>query len=372
MTTNTIISGELVQLSHKEFLVVDKDHKKAAASVHLRYVNDSKPGIIRQKKGKGFVYIYDEKPLRAKEQLERIRKLAIPPSWTNVWICPLENGHIQATGIDLRHRKQYRYHALWNVLRNETKFHRLLEFGKALPSLRLKIEKDLALPGLPEEKVLAAIISLMERTYIRIGNNGYEKLYGSYGLTTLKDKHVEVKGHKLLFSFTGKKGISHNISLQNKKLARIVKECRDIPGKELFQFYDETKAKKTIDSGMVNNYIKEATGKDFSAKDFRTWAGSLQALLNFQSIGEANTESERKKNTLMMLDAVSKKLGNSRTICKKYYVHPGLINLYEENKLQRYFKELDIEEEDDNIAGFTGAEATLLKILKTLSQKKAA
>lgn len=353
-----------MQLSHKEFLKMDRNYERSAKAAKLVYVKDSDPGILRLRKGKKFTYIFDSKPLKGKEQLERIRKLAIPPAWENVWICPLENGHIQATGFDIRKRKQYRYHTLWSVLRNETKFHRLLEFGKELPALRLKLEKDLAKKELTQEKVLATILGLMERTYIRVGSNGYEKLYGSYGLTTMKDKHVDISGDKIHFSFKGKKGIEHKISLTNRKLARTVKQCRDIPGKELFQYFDGEGNRKPIDSGMVNEYIKEATGRDFTTKDFRTWAGSLHALQAFRSIGEAVSESERKRNIVAALDTVSEKLGNTRTVCKKYYVHPGLIKLYEDSKLLQYLKELDKIEEPDDKTGLTGEEQVLMKILK--------
>jgi DNA topoisomerase-1 len=355
---------DIPQLSHKEFLKTDRNYEQSASAVNLIYVKDQEPGIARIKKGKGFSYILDNKPLKGKAEIKRIRKLAIPPAWKNVWICPLENGHIQATGLDMRSRKQYRYHELWNLLRNETKFHRVYEFGKSLPQLRVQLEKDLSTTGLSQEKVLATVISLMERTYIRIGNAGYEKMYGSYGLTTLKDKHVAISGDKIMLSFKGKKGIHHNISLRNKRLARTVKECRDIPGKELFQYYDAEGSRKPIDSGMVNNYIKTATNMDFTAKDFRTWAGSIQALQAFQSVGEALSETECKKNTVAVLDAVSKKLGNTRTVCKKYYVHPGLLKLYEENKLSKYLHELDQMKEPDDKSGLTCIEQILLKILK--------
>jgi DNA topoisomerase-1 len=357
---------EIVQLSHKEFLKIDKDYSKAAKVADLRYVNDKEPGIQRIKKGQGFVYIYDEKPLKDDAQLERIKKLAIPPAWTNVWICPKANGHIQATGFDMRNRKQYRYHELWHTLRNETKFHRLYEFGKLLPSLRLKLEDDFSKKALSEEKVIATVISLMERTYIRIGNNDYEKLYGSYGLTTLKDKHVKIEGDTLKFSFKGKKGIDHDISLRNRKLAKAVQACRDIPGKELFQYYDSEGKKKAIDSGSVNSYIKEATGGDFTAKDFRTWAGTLNIIRAFKSLGEAPSETDCKRNVIAALDDVSKKLGNTRTVCKKYYVHPGIIRLYEENSLNKYLKELDAIEKPDELSGLTSEERVLMKILQQL------
>ncbi|HEV7621980.1 MAG TPA: DNA topoisomerase IB, partial [Flavisolibacter sp.] len=315
----------LVQLSHREFLKIDKDYSKSAKAADLVYINDKKPGITRIKKGKGFVYIYDKKPLKNESEIERIRKLAIPPAWTNVWISPEKNGHIQATGLDLRQRKQYRYHSLWSTLRNETKFHHLYEFGKLLPSLRLKIEEDLSKKELCEEKVIATIVSLMERTYIRIGNDDYEKLYGSYGLTTLKDSHVKISGDKVIFSFKGKKGIHQNITLRHQRLAKMIQKCRDVPGKELFQFYDSMGKRKSIDSGMVNKYIKDATGGSYSAKDFRTWAGTLNILRAFKSIGQADGDKECKKNIIAALDEVSKKLGNTRTVCKKYYVHPGII-----------------------------------------------
>jgi DNA topoisomerase I len=357
---------KVIELSHKEFLKIDKDYNKAAKAADLVYVNDHDPGINRIKKGKGFVYIYDNKPLKQAAEIARIRKLAVPPAWTNVWICPKENGHIQATGFDIRGRKQYRYHSAWNALRNETKFHRLYEFGKVLPSIRLKLEEDLAKKELSEEKVLATVVSLMERTYIRVGNDEYEKLNGSYGLTTLKDSHVKINGDNLLFSFKGKKGIEHKIPLKNKRLARMVKQCRDIPGKELFQYYDAEGNRKPIDSGMVNRYIKDASGGDFTAKDFRTWAGTLNIIRAFRSIGEAETESDCKKNIVAALEEVSKQLGNTRTVCKKYYVHPGIIKLYEEKNLFKSLGELDKIEQPDDLTGLTSEERVLMKILKQL------
>lgn len=357
---------KVIELSHKEFLKIDKDYSKAAKVAELTYVNDKQTGINRLKKGKGFVYVYDRKPLKEKGEMERIRKLAIPPAWTNVWICPNENGHIQATGFDIRGRKQYRYHTMWNTLRNETKFHRLYEFGKVLPSIRLKLEEDLSKKDLTEEKALATVVSLMERTYIRVGSEEYEKLNGSYGLTTLKDNHVKIEGDKIFFSFKGKKGIEHKITLKNKRLARMVKQCRDIPGKELFQYYDAEGNRKSVDSGMVNRYIKDASGGDFTAKDFRTWAGTLNIIRAFKSIGEAESETDCKKKIVAALDEVSKQLGNTRTVCKKYYVHPGIIKLYEEKNLLKYLNELDKIEQPDDLAGLTSEERVLMKILKQL------
>ena len=240
------------------------------------------------------------------------------------------------------------------------------EFGKVLPSIRLQLEKDLSLPGLPLEKVLAAIVSLMERTSIRIGNNFYEKLYGSFGLTTLKDKHVSFSGTQMKFSFKGKKGVMHDISIKNNKLSKIVKQCRDIPGKELFQYFDENGEKNSIDSGMVNEYIKTISdGSDFTAKDFRTWAGTVQAFLALQSVGCCDTATETKKRIVEALDTVSTHLGNTRTVCKKYYVHPVILSLYENKELDKYTAELDKIEKDDNKTGLTTEEKVVMKILET-------
>jgi len=352
-------------LSHKQFLQADRDPEQAAEVAHLVYVTDSQPGILRRKKGKGFTYTLGRKTIKDPDVLRRIRGVVIPPAWTKVWICPDANGHIQATGVDIRGRKQYRYHPQWNALRSETKFHRLYEFGKALPALREKIATDFHGRELTREKVLATVLSLMERTYIRVGSNEYEKANGSYGLTTLKNRHVRINGDTLVFSFTGKKGIHHDIALHNKRLARAVSQCREIPGRELFQYYDAEGARHPIDSGMVNQYIHEAMGTDFTAKDLRTWAGSLHALQAFRCIGEATGVTECKKNILAMLDTVSKKLGNTRTVCKKYYVHPGLIRLYEENKLVAYIDEFDkTESAGAEKHTLTAEELVLMKILK--------
>lgn len=344
-----------------------RDYKFTAKVASLQYVTDSAPGILRTKKGSGFSYRLSTGELvKDKEILTRIRKLVIPPAWTNVWISDKENGHIQATGFDLRNRKQYKYHPQWNEVRNQTKFHRLLEFGKCLPALRKKIEADLASASLTKDKVLATIVSLMEKTFIRVGNSEYEKLYGSYGLTTLKDGHVKIHGGTIAFSFKGKKGIHHSITLKNKRLAKIVKACRDIPGKELFQYVNENGVRCTVDSGMVNNYIKDATGNDFTAKDFRTWAGSLTILSCFKNLGLCDNEAQVKKNIVAAIDEVSLKLGNTRTVCRKYYVHPGIVKLYEEQSLTRYLKELEETTDTEDSIELTFEEKVLMRILKKL------
>ncbi|MBE7170940.1 MAG: DNA topoisomerase IB [Williamsia sp.] len=362
MSTNEQ-AEDLLNIPKEELADLVKDAVKSAEAVNLVYINDGEPGIQRIKKGEGFSYVFNNKQLKDKAHMQRIKSLVIPPAWTNVWICAQENGHLQVTGIDQKSRKQYKYHPLWNQLRNQTKFYRLHDFGKALPAMRLQLEKDIAKPGMPVEKVLATVVSLMERTNIRVGNNFYEKLYGSFGLTTLKDKHVKINGTELRFTFKGKKGVHHDISIKSKRIARIVKECRDIPGKELFQYINDAGEHKTIDSGMVNNYIREISGGDFTAKDFRTWAGTVHALLAFKDLGFGSTQTESKKNVVAALDIVSKHLGNTRTVCKKYYVHPALLTLYEDKSLEKYMDELNVIEKNDNKADLTVEEKVLMKIL---------
>jgi DNA topoisomerase-1 len=360
------ITAEVQPLSKRKIKAISKDPQKTAAAIDLVYVHDNEPGIAREKSGADFIYRFNGKKVTNKAILERIKSLVIPPAWENVWICALHNGHLQATGIDVKKRKQYKYHPHWNALRNHTKYYRLLEFGNALPAIRAQLQKDLSLPGLPVEKVLSLVVVLMEQTNIRIGNNFYEKLYGSFGLTTLKDKHVTINGSQAKFMFKGKKGVEHNISLKNKKLAALVKKCRDIPGKELFQYYDEQGNRHPVDSGMVNNYIKKISGTDFSAKDFRTWSGTLHAFKAFQELGTFETETEKKKKVVEALDMVASQLGNTRTVCKKYYVHPAIISIYENNTITKYAAQLPAATSNDEIrTEVMPEELVILKILKS-------
>ncbi len=355
-----------IKIPSKKIPELLNDNVASAKAVKLKYVSDSDEGIERIKKGDKFEYRLDGKKISDAETLDRIKKLVIPPAWENVWICKQENGHIQVTGIDARGRKQYRYHPLWNALRNETKFYRLLEFGKCLPKIRERLQKDLSKQGLPKEKVLAAIVSIMDKTSIRIGNSFYEKLYGSFGLSTMKDKHVKIEGGTIKFSFKGKKGVYHDISMKSKKLANIVKQCRDIPGKELFQYYDSDGAAHSIDSGEVNDYIKEISCGDFTSKDFRTWTGTVQCLMSLKDAGIFSNQKEMKKNIVSAIDSVAESLGNTRTVCKKHYIHPTVLNSYENNKLERYLKDLENKAaEGDEI---TACE----EIVLTLLQKEAA
>jgi len=359
------VAEELPKISKRKLRSIVKDEEKTAIAANLVYVTDKESGIERRKVGENFEYYFKDELIKDDEELLRIKHLAIPPAWEKVWICKKENGHLQATGYDVKNRKQYRYHPHWNSLRNDTKFYRLHDFGKALPGIRLQLEKDLSLPELPERKVLAAVVSLMERTHIRIGSSFYEKAYGSFGITTLKDRHVTFNGNAVTFSFNGKKGIAHKITLKSKRLAKVIKKCRDVPGKELFQFYDEEGSHHSIESGLVNNYIREISQADFTAKDFRTWAGTVEAFLALKSIGCAETKTEAKRQIVAALDMVSEHLGNTRTVCKKYYVHPLILSLYESNKLEKYIEELDNIEKDDGKAGLSPEEKMVMKILES-------
>jgi DNA topoisomerase-1 len=356
----------IVNISRRKLSTLVNDTTKAAAYVNLVHVSDSAPGITRIRKGKGFAYLQNGRLLKDKKALERIHKLVIPPAWEQVWICAVANGHLQATGVDQKKRKQYIYHPVWHALRNHTKFSHLYEFGNALPALRARIHADMALPGMPADKVLGTLVAVMQTTSIRVGNGAYEKLYGSYGLTTLKNKHVEFKDKELLFRFIGKKGVAHNISLRNKKLIRIIQQCHDIPGRELFQYYDEQKQHCPVDSGMVNNYIRAATGGDFTAKDFRTWTGSLHALAAFRELGLAEDEAIAKKKVVEVLDKVATELGNTRTVCRKYYVHPLLIDLYMQGKLDRFWTNPEAHAADGN-SMLEPDEQGLMNLLKSSS-----
>lgn len=330
-----------IKIPAKKIAEIINDGKASAKAVKLRYVCDKEKGIARVRKGSKFEYYLDDKKITDAETLDRVKKLVIPPAWENVWICRYANGHIQVTGTDVRGRKQYRYHPLWNALRNETKFFRLFEFGKALPAIRERLQKDLSKTGLPKEKVLAAIVSIMDKTSIRIGSAFYEKLYGSFGLSTMKDRHVKISGGTVKFSFKGKKGVYHDIALKSRKLANIVQKCKDIPGKELFQYYDIDGNAHPIDSGEVNEYIKEISCGDFTSKDFRTWTGTVQCLLSLKDIGLFHSQSEMKKNIVKAIDAVAQSLGNTRTVCRKHYIHPAVLTSYENSKLERYLEHLN-------------------------------
>lgn len=316
---------------------IGRDPIITAKAVGLRYAINTNTGYYRQRKKDSFIFVdHSKKMIRDKQILERIKKLVIPPAWETVWVSPYENGHLQATGIDTKGRKQYRYHSQWNKIRNQSKFYKLRSFANALPSIRQQVDKDLNRNGLPYEKVVALVIKLIELTNIRIGNEAYKKLYGSFGITTLQDDHVNIKSSKIYFNFIGKKGITHKMSLESKKLANLVKKCKDIPGQDLFQYYDDNGNHHTIGSSDINNYLKEITQEDFTAKDFRAWAGTVHALTAFQNLAPAENQTDCKRKIIEVLDEVAGKLGNTRTVCKKYYVHPTIIAAFEKGRVWNY------------------------------------
>lgn len=337
----------------------------------LVYASDSNAGISRKKSGENYIYT-DKKGNKISDEktLDRIKKLVLPPAWTNVWIAEKKNAHLQATGVDAAGRKQYKYHNDWARHRNETKYFRLLEFGNKLPEFRRNIVKDMRRKELDERKVLAISVNMMQKTLIRIGNESYKQLYGSYGLTTLRDKHVKINGNNLKLSFKGKKGVLHEINLFDKGLAKLVKKCRDIPGQELFQYYTPDGERKSIDSGKVNNYIREISCCDFTAKDFRTWAGTMHTMKYLAEFEYPNNTTLKKKNIVTAIDQVAAKLGNTRAICKKSYVFPALLEEYESGSLLPYLKKLSKSSDIAGEKGLNHDEKTLLSFLKAQKKKK--
>ncbi|MFA6276365.1 MAG: DNA topoisomerase IB [Pedobacter sp.] len=339
-------------------------------SSSLVYVHPAQPGIYRKGKPGHFYYV-DKNGERIKNEsdLERIKKLVLPPAWTDVWISPRKNGYLQAIGIDAAGRKQYRYHTDWTSRRSDHKYFRLLEFGKALTHARKQIAKDLRRKDFDERKVLAICLQVMQKTLIRIGNESYKKAYGSYGLSTLKDNHFKENGSKSTLSFVGKKGVKQEVQLNDKTLAQLVKKCKDIPGQELFQFYTKGKAHKSVDSGMINNYIREITGSDFTAKDFRTWGGTLEALRQLASCSVKTPDLPKKKAIVEVLDCVANKLGNTRAVCKSSYVYPMLLETFENEGLQKYLMKINTVKPDSKTA-MENDEKVLLQFLKQAKATK--
>jgi DNA topoisomerase I len=310
--------------------VIPLDPAKSARAAGLRYVCDqSTPGIRRLGRPKRFQYCdASGRKISDKAMLQRIYALAIPPAWRDVWICPQPDGHLQATGRDARGRKQYRYHARWRVVRDDVKYGRLVAFAAALPRIRARTEADLARSGLQREKVVAAVVQLLERTLIRVGNDEYARQNGSIGLTTMRDGHAKVSGSSVRFEFRGKSGIRHAVGLDDRRLARIVKACRDLPGYELFQYVDEDGARQVIDSSDVNAYLREVCGDDFSAKDFRTWSGTVLAARALAEVAGFTSQRDAKRKVVNAIESVAKTLGNTRSVCRKSYIHPAVIDSY--------------------------------------------
>ncbi len=358
------MSSLISQETHNEDIAAPIEAAKAAG---LRYVSDATPGIQRKRAGKHFSYLdLNGKPIHDEEQLKRIRSLGIPPAWTNVWICPNPRGHIQATGRDAKGRKQYRYHPKWRVIRDETKYDRMMAFGKALPLIREHVEHDLRLHGLPREKVLATVVRLLDTTSIRIGNEEYARENGSFGLTTMRDNHVDVEGATVEFHFRGKSGKDHTIDVKDRQLANIIRRCQALPGHELFKYYDEQKQLHTIESDNVNAYLHQITGQEFTAKDFRTWAGTVTATCALQDLGEYESQTHAKKNIVHAIEVASKHLGNTPAICRKSYVHPEIIDAYLNGSL---LKALQQDDERGVIEALHGLRPEEIAVLAFLEQK---
>ncbi len=340
--------------------------RQAARAASLRYVSDEAPGISRRRVGKGFSYRDPDGSLVNATTLRRIRALAIPPAWTQVWICPFENGHIQATGRDEKGRKQYRYHARWRETRDAAKFGHMIEFAHALPRIRERVDQDLRRPGLPREKVLALVVRLLETTLIRVGNDDYAKQNGSYGLTTLRDRHVEVAGAELRFSFKGKGGKLWNLRLTDRRIARTLRQCQDMPGQELFQYVAEDGTRHGIDSGDVNDYLREITGTDVTAKDFRTWAATVMAALALVESGPCINEAAAKRNIRQAIAEVAQRLGNTPTICRKCYVHPAVLDCYLHGRMA-----LEVQRDNgtEDATGLRPVEAAVLRFLVRLARE---
>src|SRR6266576_64440 len=337
----------------------------AAKQAQLRYGDDSAPGITRHKARNGFDYrLPDSAVVRDIDTLKRIRSLAIPPAWTNVWICLHSNGHLQATGRDARGRKQYRYHSRWREVRDEAKYNKLLIFTQVLPQLRARVEEDLKRPGLQRERVLAAIVRLMELTFFRVGNSEYAKANESFGLTTLRDRHVAIEGSRIHISFRGKSGKHHETDINDRRLARIVKSCRDLPGYELFQYMDAEGQRHTVGSAEVNEYLREITGEEITAKDFRTWAGTqlaAEALRQFEGVG---SENKRKKAIVRAVEKVARHLGNTPTICRRCYIHPAVLEGYFEGTMLQTLADNTRKYLAANIEGMSAEEAAVAAFLR--------
>lgn len=345
----------------------------AARSAGLLYVHDYQPGIARRKRGKQFHYVdADGHAVTDADTLGRIKSLVIPPAWTDVWICSHPRGHLQATGRDARGRKQYRYHPRWRSHRDESKYGRILGFGKALPAIRRAVDEALQLPGLPREKVLATIVYLLEATMMRIGNEEYARENKSFGLTTLRDRHVRLDGRKVEFHFRGKSGVQHTVAVEDRRLASIIRRTRDLPGQELFQYIDDDGNPHAIGSADVNDYLHSIAGEDYTAKDFRTWSGTVLAAVALREYEKFDSEAQAKRNVVQAIESVAKKLGNTPTICRKCYVHPSVIECYLDGSMLKALRHRASEELQQDVHALRPEEAAVLALLQHRLQASAA
>lgn len=340
------------------------DAGASAKIVGLRHVSDDQPGIRRMPAGDGFRYLTpDGDPVCDQATLARIKSLAIPPAWTDVWICHQENGHLQATGRDTRKRKQYRYHPRWRSVRDDVKYGRMLSFGRALPQIRQKVDQALRLPGLPREKILATVVHLLQATMMRIGNEEYARQNKSFGLTTLRDRHVHIDGSDIEFQFSGKSGVRHSVKVHDRRLARIVERSRDLPGQELFQYIDEDGQRQSVDSADVNAYLREISGEDYTTKDFRTWAGTVLATLALQEFQQFDSEAQARKNIVRAIEAVAERLGNTPSICRKCYIHPAVIDAYLDGTLLHALQQCTRKELTEELHALSPEEAAVVVLL---------
>jgi DNA topoisomerase-1 len=344
---------------------------KSAQVVGLSYVTDAKAGIRRERCGHGFRYRSAEgRIIRDRHTLKRIRSLVIPPAWAGVWICPLDQGHLQVTGRDERGRKQHLYHPRWREVRDQTKYDRLIDFARALPGIRRRVKRDLAREGLCREKVLATVVRLLEVSLIRVGNDEYARDNNSYGLTTMKNRHATVRGARIKFQFRGKSGKEHVVEVEDRCVARIVRACQELPGQELFQYVDDEGQKHDVGSGDVNDYLREITDRDFTAKDFRTWAGTLLTAYELQKLGPHELETEAKKKVVAAVKATAQNLGNTHTVCRKSYIHPAIIEAYLDGSLIPRLNEWKDKTGSNSSRRLRPKEAALLRFLKRANNRR--
>jgi DNA topoisomerase I len=345
--------------------------EEAAEEAGLRYVSDEKPGYTRRRRGRKFVYFDTEgREIRDEARVLRLNRLAVPPAYTDVWICPSPNGHLQATGRDDRGRKQYRYHERWREERDENKYGKMIIFGQALPGIRRRMNRDLKRRGLPREKVLATVVQLLEKTFIRVGNEEYAKENKSFGLTTMRNRHVRVKGAKVRFRFRGKSGQAHDIDTEDRRVARIIKKLQELPGQEIFQYLDDKGGQHQVTSDEVNQYLREMTGEEFTAKDFRTWAGTVMAAMALQAQEPFENKSQAKKNIKDAIAAVARVLGNTPAVCRKCYVHPAVLETYLDGNLIAGLRKRTEETLEDSLSDLRAEEAAVLAFLQEKLAKK--
>ena len=344
---------------------------KSAQVVGLRYVTDAKAGIRRERCGQGFRYRSAEgRIVRDRHTLKRISSLVIPPAWVDVWICPLDHGHLQVTGRDERGRKQHLYHPRWREVRDQTKYDRLIDFARTLPGIRRRLKGDLAREGLCREKVLATVVRLLEVSLIRVGNDEYARDNKSYGLTTMKNRHATVRGARIKFQFRGKSGKEHVVEVEDRCVARIVRACQDLPGQELFQYVDDEGQKHDVGSGDVNDYLREITDRDFTAKDFRTWAGTLLTAYELQKLGPYELEREAKQKMVAAIKATAQNLGNTPTVCRKSYIHPAIIEAYLDGSLISTLNGWKDKTGSTSSCRLRPKEAALLRFLKRAGKRR--